>query len=358
MSLDGMHFVLSRAALLDIFLMFWIVVAFYFLVLDREQRRAKWLSLLEAGGDPDRPRLGIPWYRLACAVSLGLAAGVKWSALWYVLLFAALTVVFEAGARRTAGARHPVHTAITSDGRWLLAFGALILVTYLATWTGWFTSDDGYFRHWYAQTNGLPHDRLIDPLVNLWHYHQEAYGFHVTLDDKHPYQSWPWMWLLLGRPVSMYVNTDGPCDASSCVSQILMLGTPVLWWSFLPALVALGWLAIARRDGRAWLIMACALAGILPWFQSMPSHRTMFAFYALPAEPFLVLAVVYVLGAVIGPPRHVDPTSDRRLIGTIVAGTYVSLVAVCFAYFYPIYAAVDITNAEWLSRMWLGSRWM
>jgi dolichyl-phosphate-mannose-protein mannosyltransferase len=69
MSPDGMHFVLSRTALLDIFLTFWIVVAFYFLVLDREQRRARWLAALEAGVDPNhRSRLGIPWYRLACAV--------------------------------------------------------------------------------------------------------------------------------------------------------------------------------------------------------------------------------------------------------------------------------------------------
>ncbi|WP_033361547.1 dolichyl-phosphate-mannose--protein mannosyltransferase, partial [Dactylosporangium aurantiacum] len=358
MSLDGMHFVLSRAALLDIFLMFWIVVAFFFLVLDREQRRARWLTLLETGGDPDRPRLGVPWHRLACAVSLGLACGVKWSALWYVLLFAALTVVFEASARRTAGAGHPVRAALTADGRWVLAFIAVVVATYLATWTGWFLSDGGYFRHWYAQTNGLQHDRLVDPLVNLWHYHVEAYRFHTGLSSKHPYQSWPWMWLLLGRPVSMYVNTDGPCDATSCVSQILMLGTPVLWWSFLPALIALGWLATARRDGRAWLIMVCALAGIVPWFQNMPEHRTMFAFYALPAEPFLVLAVVYVLGAIIGPPRHAAPDSDHRLVGSIIASAYVSLVALCFAYFYPIYSATVITNAEWLSRMWLGSRWM
>ncbi|MEV4141352.1 phospholipid carrier-dependent glycosyltransferase [Dactylosporangium sp. NPDC049742] len=356
MSLDGMHFVLSRSALLDIFLMFWIVVAFYFLVLDREQRRARWLEALESGSS--QVRLGVPWYRLACAVSLGLAAGVKWSALWYILLFAAAIVVLDAGTRRTAGVSNYVSTALLRDGRWLLVFGALIVVTYLATWTGWFASDDGYFRHWYAQAHGLGSDRLIDPLVNLWHYHQEAYGFHTGLDTPHPYQSWPWMWLLLGRPVSMYVNTDGPCDAASCVSQVLLLGTPVLWWSFLPALAALTWLAIARRDGRAWLILACSLAGIVPWFQSMPAHRTMFYFYALPAEPFLILAVVYVLGAIIGPPRHVNPASDHRLIGSIVAGAYVTLVAICFAYFYPIYSATVITNAEWLSRMWLGSRWI
>ncbi|WVK84697.1 phospholipid carrier-dependent glycosyltransferase [Dactylosporangium sp. AC04546] len=359
MSLDGMHFVLSRAALLDIFLMFWIVVAFYFLVLDREQRRGRWLAALEAGHDPNRRlKFGVPWYRIACAVSLGLACGVKWSGLWYLILFAIAVAIFDMSARRSAGAKHWVADGLPGAIGWMAAIVGLAVVAYLGTWWGWFASDDGYFRHWYAQSNGLAGDRFIDPLVNLWHYHVEAYTFHTGLSSKHQYQSWPWQWLLLGRPVAFYWNTDGPCDAASCASEILLLGTPLLWWSFLPALIGLGWLAVARRDGRAWLILVCALAGIVPWFRDMPEHRTMFYFYALPAEPFLVLAVVYVLGAIIGPARHLRPNSDQRLIGSIVAGAYVLLVAACFAYFYPIYSGMDITYTEWFSRMWLGSRWV
>jgi hypothetical protein len=42
--------------------------------------------------------------------------------------------------------------------------------------------------------------------------------------------------------------------------------------------------------------------GILPWFYFELKHRTMYYFYALPAEPFLVMAVVYVLGALINGP--------------------------------------------------------
>jgi dolichyl-phosphate-mannose--protein O-mannosyl transferase len=365
MSLDGMHFVLSRVALLDIFLMFWIVVAFFFLVLDREQRRRKWLTLLDAGLDPNRPgaagraRLGIPWARLMCAICLGLACGVKWSGIYYVLLFAVATVLFDMGARRSAGSRHWIREGLWSDSvGWFFAIFGIVLVVYTSTWAGWFASDDGYFRHWYADTNGLSHDRFIDPIVNLLHYHEEAYKFHTGLSTKHQYQSWPWQWLLLGRPVAFYWDTTGPCGSNSCASEILLLGTPLLWWSFLPALAGLGWLAVARRDGRAWLILAAALTGILPWFNEMPEHRTMFYFYALPAEPFLVLAVVYVLGAIIGPPRHVKPASDQRLIGSIIAGAYVLLVAACFAYFYPIYSGMDITYTEWFSRMWLGSRWV
>jgi dolichyl-phosphate-mannose-protein mannosyltransferase len=363
MSLDGMHFVLSRVALLDIFLMFWIVVAFFFLVLDREQRRARLLRALQDGHEPDRPgprlRLGFRWYRLLCAISLGLACGVKWSAVYYVLIFAVAMVLFDLSARRSAGFKHWVAEGLWTDGAlWFLATFAIVFVVYVNTWWGWFLSDNGYFRHWYAETHALPHDRWFDPLLNLWHYHDEAYKFHTGLSTKHQYQSWPWQWLLLGRPVAFYWDQSGPCGASSCASEILLLGTPLLWWSFLPALVALGWLAIARRDGRAWLIMAAALTGIVPWFNEMPEHRTMFYFYALPAEPFLVLAVVYVLGAIIGPPRRLRPDSDQRMIGAIIAGAYVLLVAACFAYFYPIYAGVDISYTDWFSRMWLGSRWV
>src|SRR5258706_8643123 len=143
--------------------------------------------------------------------------------------------------------------------------------------------------------------------------------FNSTMSRNHQYQSWPWKWLLLGRPVAFYWSTTGPCGGPNCASEILLLGTPLLWWSFLPALLGLGWLGIARRDWRASAIALCALTGIVPWFWSELHNRTMFYFYALPAEPFLVLAVVYVLGAIIGPSKRARPNSDRRLIGAVVA---------------------------------------
>jgi dolichyl-phosphate-mannose-protein mannosyltransferase len=67
MALDGLHFVLSRSALLDIFLMTFILAAFGCLLLDRDQRRSRWLAAIQAGLDPTVPgaagraRLGVPW---------------------------------------------------------------------------------------------------------------------------------------------------------------------------------------------------------------------------------------------------------------------------------------------------------
>src|SRR5439155_18870643 len=91
MALDGMHLVLSRTALLDIFLLLFIVAAFACVVMDREATRWRWLAGL-ASGAPDgrRPRrtlATVPWWRFAAGVMIGCALGVKWSAAWYVLGF-------------------------------------------------------------------------------------------------------------------------------------------------------------------------------------------------------------------------------------------------------------------------------
>ncbi|WP_083672676.1 phospholipid carrier-dependent glycosyltransferase [Micromonospora sp. CB01531] len=371
MALDGMHLVLSRAALLDIFLMFFILAAFGTLLLDRDARRRRWLTALEAGLDPTVPgpdgRLpfAVPWWRLATFVLLGCACAVKWSGIWYVLAFAALMLYWEMQARRSAGVRRPWRDALVREIGWVAIGGTLLLVVYLASWSGWLFTDGGHFRHWLRDAG---HDELpiVGALQNFWHYHVEALRFHTTLEKAHPYQSWPWQWLLLGRPVAFDWWCGGAaCAGSAPTREVLLLGTPLLWWSFIPALGALTWFGIARRDWRVGPIWLGVLAGLLPWFYfAVADHRTMFYFYALPAEPFLVLAVVYVLGMVMTPPRPSAATGsapsgpDRRPIGVIVAAAYVLLVAACFAYFYPIYVGKVLPYTDWAARMWLGNRWI
>jgi len=78
---------------------------------------------------------------------------------------------------------------------------------------------------------------------------------------------------------------------------------------------------------------------------------------------------VYVLGALARSPASLsrraggyvrawlDP-ADRRLYAAVAAGVYVLLVALCFAYFYPIYVGTTIPYADWFHRMWLGARWI
>ncbi len=364
MTLDGFHFVLSRTSLLDIFLSLFILMAFAAIVLDRDHYRRRWLRALEQGYDPatahSLPRI-VPWWLLAAGVAFGLACGVKWSALFFAPFLAMLVFIWRAQARRSAGVSRWIAAGLPGDFGWLLLSFVLTVLIYLATWTGWFVTDTGYFRH-YREANGMSEPPLLGALLNLIHYHSEAYNFHSGLTDRHVYQSWPWQWLLLGRPVAFSWSNSGDCGAPSCAAEVLLLGTPILWWSFLPALGALVWFGIARRDWRALAIGTGVVAGLLPWFYfALRDGRTMFSFYALPALPFLILAVVFVLGAIMTPREGMASGSrrtDRQLIGAIVAGVYLLLVGLCFAYFHPIFTGQLMPYDDWSARMWLGGRWI
>jgi len=364
LALDGFQLVLSRTSLLDIFLGLFVLATFAALVLDRDHYRRRWLRALDKDFDPGRPpptpRI-VPWWLLVAGATFGLACGVKWSALFFAPFFAALVIVWRTQARRSAGVKGPFVAGIFGDLGWLLLSFVLTVLIYLATWTGWFVTDTGYFRH-YREANGLSEPPILGALLNLIHYHHEAYRFHSGLTERHVYQSWPWQWLLLGRPVAFYWNNTGSCGAPSCAREILLVGTPVLWWSFLPALAALVWFGIARRDWRAYAIGTGVVAGLLPWFYyAIKDGRTMFSFYVLPALPFLILAVVYALGAIMTPPDGMAigvRRTDRQIIGMVMVAAYVTLVAVCFAYFYPIFVGQSIPYESWSTRMWLGGRWI
>ncbi|GAA2521242.1 dolichyl-phosphate-mannose--protein mannosyltransferase [Pilimelia columellifera] len=361
MALDGFHMVLSRVALLDIFLMLFLLAAFGALLRDRDARRGQWLAALASGVDaersgPARGLRGVPWWRLLAAVLLGAALAVKWSALFFVPALLVMVLWWDAATYRTAGATRPWRRALRDGLIWLPLCGLVVFAVYLASWSGWLLSDDGYYRHWLA-SEGRSEPAVVGALQNLLHYHQEALNFHSGLSSKHTYQSWPWQWLLLGRPVAFYWSGDGPCGAASCAAEVLLLGTPLLWWSFLPALGALTWLGVARRDWRAGAIGLGVAAGLLPWFYYAFQSRTMFSFYALPSLPFLVLAVCYVIGALIGR-AGTDEAPARRRVGAVVAGAYVLAVAVCFAWYYPVFVGTPIPYEDWQLRMLLGDRWV
>jgi dolichyl-phosphate-mannose-protein mannosyltransferase len=358
LSLDGLEFVLSRTAILDIFLMFFVLAAFGALLVDRDVSRARLASaMVLTPSDEAGPQLGIRKWRIAAGVLIGLACASKQDALWYLLAFIALAIAWDIGARRAAGLRQYVRGALVRDGKWLpVTLMAIPLGTYIATWTGWMVTSTGYDSN-YAQQHGIT-TPVISQLYSLYEYHKEIYHFMSTLSLHHPYQSQPWDWFVISRPVAFYyesfANAQGTqvCPSSGCKgqtwsSEVLAIGNPAIWWvGTVAILFCLGWW-FTRRDWRAGVAVLGVAAGWLPWLP-YPS-RTKFYYYALEFEPFMILCIVLCLGLLIGP---VAASLRRRAIGSALAGTYVLAVLVLFWYFYPILSAKIIPYSQWLSHMW------
>ncbi|WP_407568270.1 dolichyl-phosphate-mannose--protein mannosyltransferase [Arsenicicoccus dermatophilus] len=361
LAVEGHHFVHSRTSLLDLILMFWCFAAFCALVTDREVSRTRLAdraaAIVEGGGDVARGRisLGIRPWRLLAAVFLGLAIGTKWSGGFYLAVFGLMTVAWDVQARRAIGERHWLANAAHDGVQAALTILPLTFLTYLAGWTGWLRSSNGYGRHWAEKHPAQAGWGWVpDSLRSLLHYHQDMYTSARGITSSHPYMSNPWSWLLQGRPTSFYWQNpkrgEEGCTVDSCAKAITSVGTPTIWWVGTVALVLLVGIWLLRRDWRAGAIVASLAAGYLPWF--MYQERTIFSFYAIVFVPYLVLAVTYVLGMVIGGPQA---SPGRRRAGLTVTGTYLALTVACFVFFWPLYTAQVIPYAQWQLHMWFPS---
>jgi dolichyl-phosphate-mannose--protein O-mannosyl transferase len=306
MAADGLALVHSRTALLDIFLSFFVLLATYFFLM-------RW-----------------HWW---AGVALGLAISTKWSALYYLALFAIVAIYRTFTYYTGKDLIRPTLKTATQ-------YSIVPISIYLASWTGWFVSSLGWAR-----------DYSENVATSFIHYHSQMLGFHTGLVEKHSYQANPWSWLIMGRPTSFFYESPSNCGADQCSQEVLALGTPILWWVGAVAIaVVIGfWIksfATKRYEPPLNVIVLGIAAGYLPWF--FFQKRTVFSFYAIVFEPFLILAIIYCVYVAL---LHFENKRNTYAIAGVVG----FLILANFIYFLPLYTGDVITFDAWQARMWLPS---
>ena len=292
MALDGLNLVMSRTALLDIFLTLFILLSVN-----------AWLK-----GN-----------YLAFAIYLGLAMGSKWSALYFIVAFLIIELILNRNLLR------------------VLRVGATSVFIYLLSWVGWFSSDNGWDRN--SKSN---------PFASLINYHREMLNFHTGLTENHSYQANPWSWIVMGRPTSFFYEAPKGCGAKSCAQEVLAIGTPILWWLGAIALLFLIGanlhnFAMRELDLGVLIPFIGIVAGYLPWF--FFQERTVFTFYAIVFQPFLILAIVLL--------AKVAYEYNQRF--KYLIALFVIVIAINFIYFLPIFTGQITTYDAWFARMWWNS---
>jgi dolichyl-phosphate-mannose--protein O-mannosyl transferase len=235
---------------------------------------------------------------------------------------------------------HDIRKSAQQIAAKFLQYGLLPVVVYTLTWTGWFISDRGWSRQWSS-----------NPFFSWLHYHSEMLNFHTGLTEKHPYEANPWSWLVMGRPTSFFYESPKGCGAKDCAQEVLALGTPILWWvGTISIAVVIGYwirsLIHHRVDSAANLVVLGVVAGYLPWFAMQ--QRTVFSFYAIIIQPFLIIAIVYCAKLLLG--SGLKPAVSQSIVGGIFA-----LIVLCFIFFIPLFTGQVITYEDWQLRMWFES---
>jgi len=228
-------------------------------------------------------------------IALGVAVATKWSGLYFLALFA-VVALYRAFAHNTG------RDLIKPTVKTAVQYGLAPISIYITSWSGWFASSRGWAR-----------DYSENIITSFLHYHSQMLGFHTGLVEA--------------------------------------LGTPLLWWLGTIALaVVLGFwirsIAVKRYEPPLNLIIAGMAAGYLPWF--FFQERTVFTFYAIVFQPFLILAVIYCAYALL---MHFESKRNNYL----VLGFIAFAIFINFIFFLPLFTGDVITYDSWQARMWLPS---
>ena len=326
LALDFLHFVMSRVAMLDIFVVLFSLLSFLFLFFDRDR----------LGRDPSTgrgretmlSRLVERRWLLAAGLAGGAAVAVKWSGGYLIAAVAGLAGVDA--IRRRRGSVDRVQAVAREDGvAWIVAFVFLPAAIYVASYAGRLP---GRLLDVPWSEGSWLHSFVARQQVMLAHHTGPLY--------VHPYMSPAWSWPFIKRPVLFFFRefTDGRYQ------EILAFGNPFVWWPAFLAVAALAWRLVRQRTAmsRESIVVAGFVAGYVPWL--VITREESFLYYFLPAVPFMYVALADVVTRIV----------SKRVRATIICGLAAAAVGM-FAFFWPLLAGRPINYHEWEQRIVLGN---
>ena len=255
---------------------------------------------------------------LATGVMAGLALATKWSAVAMLGLIG-LAVAWRAltvwrSERHFTTGREVVRAYLGWGAVGLLLVPAIV---YLASFSHFFVTGHGW--------------------SDFLNQHRDMLTYHRELGIVHADSSWWWEWPLALRPVWYYID-----EAVESGAYIMANGNPLLYW---PMVVAVLWLVIdwwGRRPAALAVLLIGFFGQWLPWALA---PRGTFVYHFLPAVPFGCLALAWAMAG----------AWNRGGAWRVGAALYALAVAATFAFYYPVYTAVELTPAELDLRLWLES---
>lgn len=296
---ESFIFVLSRITMVDIFLMSFIMLASLFFV--KYARTRKEIFLVFTG------------------IFCGAAVSVKWSGIYSLEFLGAISFLYI--FYREVFLDSKKRGSITLQGlkiipRIIIIFIVIPFVVYMITYLPFFL-----------------YGNSLSDFINL---QSNMYGYHKGLTATHPYQSSWWKWPILLRSVYLYLGS-GPEESS----HIYAIGNPFIWWTGCVFLI-LSVVQVIRKEMPALAFATLSVfAYWLPW--ALSPRKLVFLYHFLPSLPFVLIIIAYFLNLI----------WEKFRYGKVFAILYLAVALGMFIYFYPILAAIPVSNTSVEGYFWL-----
>lgn len=328
LALDGVFFVQSRAAMTNIFGLFFMLLGTLGAWHYAHQTRHRWIVLAGLGFGLD---MACRWTGV---VALGLAMSFLFAATW------ARTAAAETGHPGPFGLPWvaPVPLARATI-QWAGLLAAIVVMVYLLAFTPLVIKGEGGW--WPSLFSMTQWHHVYEYQVWMW---QVQHAYHSINE----YTSAWWTWPLVLRP-TLYAISGFP---SELLSVVICIGNVAIWWASVPALCYAAWSGLRERHAA---LTAASFFGFGLWlFWALVSARDGWLHYMLEAIPFACLALAAIIHRLwhLAPDRVLTPNAGKGL-----AVIYLSMVIGWFAYFHPLLTYEPVSYAQFIQRMWFGERW-
>ncbi len=317
LSADFMHFMITRMASLESTLAFFAILSLFFLYCYAEARRS---------GESFNATLR---YLLPCALSLGLAISIKWSALYSLVTALLVITYFEFVYNYRDSLRTKLIAVFNIGALFILLPVSLYFSCYYPTVFYPFYKSSGINNFWSFVSS-------LQPVM---------YQFHTQMINHVPNggggSQW-WQWPLITQPQLVYRWLDTRSNSSSIG---LLMGNPLIWWLFYPSLLLMLIHVLKVRKFMPLFLFSATLLQFLPYALF---GRISYIYYFYISSVFGIMILGYLLSQVL-------QLKNRRLNYLIV--TYLLACILLFVAFYPLLGGVVVDRGYFIKYLLWYHNW-
>lgn len=302
-ALDGMHFVQTRIATVDSFLVLFCLLAFLFMIkyihLDRTEPEKKKLKNLCFSG-----------------IFIGMAIATKWTAFFVAMGLAIIFFIhFISNIVKYKFSKKDLKIILYC----VLFFVIIPIVIYLLSYVPLFLNEGC----------------RIKDIQSFIDYQWNIYNYHSKLEAEHPFTSNWYTWPILYKPMWYYVKYY----PNNLVSTISCMGNPFIWWSSILSTIFAVVYSILKKNKE---VLTVLIVIATTWLTYIFIGRIMFIYHYFITLPFVMLTIVFAL-------KKIEEKWNKKII------TLVTLVVFLagFIYFYPVYSAKKVSAKYIEQTKWL-----
>lgn len=293
-ALDGMHFVQTRIATVDSFLVLFCLLAFLFMIkyihLDRKE--------------PDKIKLKNLCFS---GIFIGMAIATKWTAFFVAMGLAIIFFThFIYNIVKYKFSKKDIKVILYC----ILFFVIIPMAIYMISYIPLFLNEGCRIKDF---------ESFIKYQLNI-------YNYHSKLQAEHPFTSSWYTWPILYKPMWYYIKYY-PNDI---VSTISCMGNPFIWWVSIASTIFALINSIVKKSKEALPILVLI---VTTWLTYIFIGRIMFIYHYFITLPFAMLTIVFAL-------KKIEEKWNKKIITVLTLIVFL----VGFVYFYPVYSGKKVSK--------------